>query len=271
MKLLLTCIFASYAFLYSYANLSLNGTSTQGNWNGSYFTDKYGPRLCSNCHGSGPSNGGKNIVLTSELPTVSSEEEISLTFGIAEGYNPPFDESIMGIYIMINDGGTYKKPSEMGWAITEDPNSNDEKYNYNEKPEGDLIWRWTLKAPTGVTDTEFKAFGYVGKNDYEQGEVVTVISTVDIDENVPTSTKMGNYPNPFNPTTTIFLELPQNLSGELSIYNISGEAVETIKKGDFASGSNYYSFDGSNLNSGVYFLKFTSESFNYSSKLVLTK
>lgn len=273
-KLLSLLLLSIFTYGFSYANLYLNGSSTPGNWNGSHITDKYGPRLCSNCHGSGPSNGADNIILTSDQMSVAPGEEITITFGIADGYSLPFHSAagkIMGVYLMIKDGNSYKQPSEMGWTLIDDPNSNGEKYNYNEKPDGDLVWSWKLQAPEILSDTEFKAYGYVGGNDYEEGEVFTITANVDIDENLPETATLGNYPNPFNPTTTIYLRSNELETGSLVVYNSNGEMVKELFKGNFNKGLNLFSFNGTELNSGVYFVKFKSQSREMVSKIVLSK
>ncbi len=49
------------------------------------------------------------------------------------------------------------------------------------------------------------------------------------DEIIPiTQTKISNYPNPFNPSTTIKLDLAESGKIELVIYNIKGQKVKTL-------------------------------------------
>lgn len=85
-----------------------------------------------------------------------------------------------------------------------------------------------------------------------------------------------NYPNPFNPITKIKFANPVDASVKLSIYNITGEKVKEIVNKFYNSGNHEISFDGSDLNSGVYFYKieFTSADGTYYSdvkKLTLIK
>jgi enterochelin esterase-like enzyme len=64
---------------------------------------------------------------------------------------------------------------------------------------------------------------------------------------------LGNYPNPFNPTTTIRFELKDPQEIELSVYNTSGQLVRILEKGIFETGAYAIQFDGTALPSGVYF------------------
>ena len=69
-----------------------------------------------------------------------------------------------------------------------------------------------------------------------------------------------NYPNPFNPSTTISFALPQDSKVELSVYNIKGQKVKTIAKDVFAKGLHKLIWNGKDssgkeVGSGVYFYK----------------
>jgi len=64
-----------------------------------------------------------------------------------------------------------------------------------------------------------------------------------------------NYPNPFNPVTTISFELLNSGFARLSVFNIKGETIKTLVNDLRISGRHSVSFDGTGLNSGVYFYK----------------
>lgn len=94
----------------------------------------------------------------------------------------------------------------------------------------------------------------------------------DIGEVVPEKVELNqNYPNPFNPETTIGFSLNGGTHVNLSIFNSKGELVSNLVNRELNSGSHSYIFDGSNLNSGVYYYRLTGEGFNESSRMVLVK
>ncbi len=75
---------------------------------------------------------------------------------------------------------------------------------------------------------------------------------------IPTEFSVGEaYPNPFNPSTSLTVNLPQNADLTVTVYNISGQQVATLASGVATAGSHTYSFDASNLSSGLYFIRAT--------------
>jgi hypothetical protein len=83
---------------------------------------------------------------------------------------------------------------------------------------------------------------------------------------------IGNYPNPFNPTTRIRFDLPADLRVSLKIYNTLGQEVAVLADGRMmARGEHQLSFDGSALSSGLYFYTLQAGSYSAVSKMVLMK
>ena len=67
----------------------------------------------------------------------------------------------------------------------------------------------------------------------------------------------GNYPNPFNNTTIILLELADKSFVNLDIFNLLGRKVATIADGYYQAGLHNIKWDASELPSGIYFSKMT--------------
>ena len=85
-----------------------------------------------------------------------------------------------------------------------------------------------------------------------------------------------NFPNPFNPTTTIKFSLPMESKVKVSLYNLLGEQVMEIYNGRLSSGVKEIKVNAGELSSGVYFYSVTANSvggveFNDVKKMTLLK
>ena len=85
-----------------------------------------------------------------------------------------------------------------------------------------------------------------------------------------------NYPNPFNPVTTISYDLPEEGYVELAVYNMRGEKVTTLMQGKQEAGSYNLNWDGTDRNgemvaSGIYLLRIVSGSYCKTSKMVFIR
>ncbi|NOX67101.1 MAG: T9SS type A sorting domain-containing protein [Chlorobi bacterium] len=81
----------------------------------------------------------------------------------------------------------------------------------------------------------------------------------------------SNYPNPFNPTTTIQFDLKETSIVTLRIYNSLGELVAELENGRMSAGRYTRIFDASNLSSGIYFYKLKANNFVDIKKMTLLK
>lgn len=91
-------------------------------------------------------------------------------------------------------------------------------------------------------------------------------------DNIPQSYSLKqNFPNPFNPVTTIKFDLPNDGFISLVVYNALGQRVATLINGFSSKGTKTVSFNGANYPSGVYFYKLTANDFTESRKMVLVK
>jgi hypothetical protein len=80
-----------------------------------------------------------------------------------------------------------------------------------------------------------------------------------------------NYPNPFNPLTTIKFQIPNPEYVSLKIFNILGKEVTTLISKKLSPGIHTYHFDGSNFASGVYYYYLMAGEFREVKKMILIK
>jgi hypothetical protein len=89
---------------------------------------------------------------------------------------------------------------------------------------------------------------------WEQGKPAPTTVGYD-DASVRKFRLLGNYPNPFNPTTNIVYEIPFDSEVRLALYNILGQNVRTLDIGMQPSGRHEVSLDVGHLPSGIYMVR----------------
>ena len=106
-------------------------------------------------------------------------------------------------------------------------------------------------------------------------EMIAEIPTADVKENtinLPNDfTLHGNYPNPFNSSTTIQYELKENSAITLSIFDIDGSEVEVIVSDYQFAGEHSIVWNSQNIPSGIYFIRLSSKIFIQTRKAILLK
>jgi hypothetical protein len=97
-------------------------------------------------------------------------------------------------------------------------------------------------------------------------------SDIQTEEPLPNSFSVAqNYPNPFNVKTSVSFTLPLSANVTITIYNLAGQAVQTINAGRMDAGVRSVVWDASNVGSGVYFYKVTAGEFSKTMKATLLK
>ncbi len=108
-----------------------------------------------------------------------------------------------------------------------------------------------LPLPGPAVANGFNANGWILTDFFEMDELGVVE-----DAGLPTEYSMENaYPNPFNPTTTISVGLPEDALMKVSVYNVVGQEVAVLANGAYNAGYHNLTFNASNLSSGIYFVQ----------------
>jgi hypothetical protein len=210
-------------------------------------------------------NNGTSII------DIGPYEYNSPAFGGIEGYtyNPTTGEPVDYVLIKINN-----QPGEFTFS--------------------DSLGNFQYKLTAGIYDVYAERVFYEDVIEYQvevfDGQFTQVLipmtETVDMDDNViPKSefliSNLTNFPNPFNPETTISFSVTQTLSFvTLEIYNVKGQKVKTFDtlNPDLSGGTSKYSvvWNGKDSNnksvaSGIYFYKLMVGDYSKTKKMILLK
>lgn len=130
----------------------------------------------------------------------------------------------------------------------------------------------------------FYSFGLEGANDSASGvtfKSATLAKIINWFDGVTSTPEMAaaplnfrlfeNFPNPFNPSTTIVFNLPKEQRASLIVYDVLGREIVTLFDGKGKVGSNVVQFNASALSSGVYMYRLQTEGFSAVHKMVLAK
>jgi hypothetical protein len=121
----------------------------------------------------------------------------------------------------------------------------------NGYPIGDLNWFPDMKAR------------------WESGEIITSIENVPV---LPTTTRLiGNYPNPFNPTTNLMFQISSDQNIGFEVYNTLGQKVKVIEPMPYNAGIHEVTIDAISLSSGIYLIRMSAEGQVYTHKMTLIK
>ena len=109
---------------------------------------------------------------------------------------------------------------------------------------------FVISSPDGIMMTKQFIFSYTGPKEFKLEQ---------------------NFPNPFNPTTTIQYQLPQDAKVTLKVYDILGSEVATLVNEEQEAGYKEVQFTGSNIASGMYIYRLQVKNYVSTKKMMVVK
>lgn len=185
-----------------------------------------------------PLDGSQGVTITPLLNWDSSA--FSYTFGLQLSLNPNFTTTVINL---------------TGIPISQQQVSVNNNTTY--------FWRANASNSIGTSGWSSIRFFTTAP--------VGIINTNEIPE---TFSLHQNFPNPFNPTTTIKFDLPNQTDAKnisLKLYDMTGREVSTLINTDYVAGKWEFTLDGSKMASGVYFYKIEAGQFVQTNKMMLVK
>jgi len=91
-------------------------------------------------------------------------------------------------------------------------------------------------------------------------------------EEIPVEFSLStNYPNPFNPVTTINFALPERSDVRVEVYDVLGRRVRLLVDNNLSAGTHSVRFDAGTLPSGMYLYRMTAGAFSKVRTMILLK
>ena len=143
---------------------------------------------------------------------------------------------------------------------------------------GDTQWTLIAMHPAAGVDAP-EAITAMRKNaarlralSYDEITAGRLLSAGTTANSLPPATMLfQNFPNPFNPSTTIRYEIPEAAHVTLTVFNTLGQQVAVLQRGEQAAGYHEVRFDGSQLPSGMYFYRLKAGAYIATRRLVLVR
>ena len=216
--------------------------------------------------GSGNSEDMNIVAAMFQLPTINPSDILTkdltiynanstITGNVTLSGNPP--NFNLEMYAFVSDTGYVITYTDIGGNYT--LNVSDQLFNYNIGP-GYLpngYNGYSIVAHPGQTNVNFN----FTPTDVEQDQSV-----------VPDDfSLLQNFPNPFNPITTIKYQIPISGLITLKVYNVLGNEIASLVNEEKPVGSYNVEFDATNYPSGIYFYILQTGSFIETKKMVLMK
>lgn len=234
-------------------------------------TYKTGGEGCS-CHGSAPTPSVTVSFLNADSVGKGQTKTITVRIQGGSAAAGGFNVAVLnGTLNVGSDAGVQKIGSELTHVSPRSFSS------------GSVTWTFNYTAPNTVGwDTLYAVGNSVNLNGSNSGDTwnflvrypVKIYNTTSIstgNEVVKNYELKQNYPNPFNPTTNIKFSTLKDGFVSLKVYDITGKEVATLVNSNMKSGAYTVDFNASELSSGVYIYKLTTNDFTSTKKMTLVK
>jgi len=145
---------------------------------------------------------------------------------------------------------------------------------YNSADSG-LVGYWRFDEAGGDSTYDLSVYEnhgqVIGASFVESGAFTTIADNASILLHPRLIRLLGNYPNPFNPGTTIRYNLGKRTELVFEVFDITGKIVEKRSLGLQGVGDHSLIFDANNLTSGIYYYRLRGQTESASGRMLLIK
>ncbi|PKN78693.1 MAG: hypothetical protein CVU48_07630 [Candidatus Cloacimonetes bacterium HGW-Cloacimonetes-1] len=178
---------------------------------------------------------------------------------------------------------------DLNWHSYTDPNHFEVKYKLYDAPASDwqTIYIAGNQRSGNINDLQYQQIYKIkvaavynsGASEVyleSQTHVEVMDDTIPIDESLQVLIPAINYPNPFNPSTTIRYDVRSPEPVQINIYNLKGQLVKRLFAGSLSTGNHESVWDGTDdnsreLSSGIYLCRITQGGGSQTLKMLLLK
>jgi len=125
-----------------------------------------------------------------------------------------------------------------------------------------------------VHDQLYDAYYHIINGEIEEAKAIVYSLRPNAIENEKLSGEFyvsSAYPNPFNPTTSFEIRIPEKSNVSVSIFDIKGNLIDQKSNQNYSEGLNYFEWKAYRFSTGIYFIQFQYENFVKVKKIVLMK
>ena len=111
----------------------------------------------------------------------------------------------------------------------------------------------------------------LGEYDLTKIEIIDSVTT-GVGDEIPALVQLDqNFPNPFNPNTTIQFSIQKTMHVNLKIYNTQGQEIAILLDGEVSAGTHKLNWNANGFDSGIYYYKINAGKFNETKQMLLMK
>jgi hypothetical protein len=234
--------------------------------------------------------GSTSASVTASTSAANSE---GATLALSVAYSVTWDVPVPAELASFAADVTGDSDVQLQWAVSSQ--TNNLGWEVYRSADNDVFERVSgLISGDGTSDT-FRTFGFVDSElpatdvlfyylrQIDLNGTVTRSNVIEVklaptavlEQALPLATELAqNFPNPFNPETTIHFDLATESGISLRIFDMTGQVVRTLVRGSLPAGSYTELWDGRNelgikVGSGVYFYELQAGSFSSKKKMTL--
>jgi hypothetical protein len=168
---------------------------------------------------------------------------------------------------------TQSESSINSWNLYRSTEDNSEQVLLNTQAGTNTVQPTVYTFEDHEVDENVNYYYYLEATEYDGtsnmwGPITAFIEGAVIEELPTTSMLQSNYPNPFNPSTTIMCDIKDGEEGKLTIFNSRGQVIESQK---LDAGEHIIEWDGTQYGSGVYLYKLETLSYTKTRKMMMIK